>query len=97
MKTTRFPKITTTSEHHAFVLSALRPGETISSFIRTAVAEATVLRIASQRRDICRQNMERYLKSRRLSSVKKVKIRQFEYTINAKILKMRIKELASIK
>jgi hypothetical protein len=97
MTTARFPKIRVTPEAREMVVSVLRPGETLSLFIRTALAERAVLRIAAERRDICRQGMERYLKSRRFSNVKKVKIRQFEYTINAKILQMRIEELASCK
>lgn len=97
MTTARFPKIRVTPEARELVVSVLRPGETLSSFIRTALAEATVLRKAKERRDVCRENMERYLKSRRFGSIKKFKIQQFEYTINAKILQMRIEELASRK
>lgn len=97
MTTARFPKIRVTLAARERVVSVLRSGETLSSFIRTALAEAAVLRNAAERRDLCRENMNRYLKSRRFSSIKKVKIRQFEHTINAKILQMRIEEHARCK
>jgi hypothetical protein len=97
MTTALFPKIRVTPEAREMVVSVLRPGETISSFIRTALAEEAVLRKAKERRDICRENTEWYLKSRTFGSIKRFKIQQFEYTINAKILQMRIEELACCK